>query len=160
MKLTFNNIFDFAFDVHSFICMIFFVNWNVRRRSNNEFSFYCTTYFRYYWKNHLGNFVGSRKYSQCSPFSCVFLGLFGDEVSDLHRVDPLKSFKIKINFDPTYSTRIDCWVRWNVLIIFRTKCKCGSEKIFCKGSPRWPDSLSPCCTSSHGYHILMPKSTV
>ena len=97
MKLTFNNIFDFAFDVHSFICMIFFVNWNVRRRSNNEFSFYCTTYFRYYWKNHLGNFVGSRKYSQCSPFSCVFLGLFGDEVSDLHRVDPLKSFKIKIN---------------------------------------------------------------
>ena len=47
--------------------------------------------------DHLGNFVGSRKYSQCSPFSCVFLGLFGDEVSDLHRVDPLKSFKIKNN---------------------------------------------------------------
>ena len=49
---------------------------------------------RYYWKTHLGNFVGSRKYSQCSPFSCVFLGLFGEEVSDLHRVDPLNSFKI------------------------------------------------------------------
>ena len=38
--------------------------------------------------DYLGNFVGSRKYSQCSPFSWVFLGLLGEDVSDLQRVDP------------------------------------------------------------------------